>query len=66
MTVKRLFAQSAENLRDGKIISIAKPVSIDLSTYAKNWSHEINFKLIFCANKKACPTPLDTKITGTG
>ena len=66
MTFKNNYAPSLlACLRHGKINSIAKPVSINLSTSANNWSYEGKFQtdLLDYFNKKACPTPPNTKIT---
>ena len=55
-------------LRHGKTNSLAKPVSLNLWTYAKHWSNEGKFQtdLLGYFNKKTCPTPLNTKITDKG
>ena len=55
-------------LRHGKTNSIAKPVSINPSTYTKHWFYEGKFQtnLLGYFNKKFCPTPLSTKITTKG
>ena len=55
-------------LRHGKTNSIAKPVSINISTYAKHWFYEVKFQtnLLGYFNKKSCPTPLNIKTTANG
>lgn len=52
-------------LRHCKTFSTAKPVFINLSTYAKHWFYEGKFQtnLLGYFNKKSRPTPLNPKIT---